>query len=121
MKMPGPGHSMTIAPNPKRVRVTFAGRVVADTTRALTVREATLPVADYIPREDVDLSLLAPADTCFTCPYKGEATRYSVIAGGRVAESAAWSFEHPYSCVAALAGRLTFVPEAMDAIEELPR
>jgi uncharacterized protein (DUF427 family) len=58
MRLPNPDHPITMTPNPNRVRVTFAGRLVADTTRALTLKEASLPAVQYIPREGVDMALL---------------------------------------------------------------
>src|SRR6266480_5071450 len=62
MRTPGPDHPIAIAPNPKRVRVMLGGKVVADTRRALTLQETSLPPVQYIPREDVDFSLLRRTD-----------------------------------------------------------
>jgi uncharacterized protein (DUF427 family) len=120
MRTPGPDHPITIAPNPKRVRVMLGGKVVADTRRALTMREASLPPVQYIPREDADLSLLTRTDHATHCPYKGDASYFTISAGGRTAENAIWSYEQPFAAVAAIAGRLAFYPERVDSIEELP-
>jgi uncharacterized protein (DUF427 family) len=57
-KIPGPDHPISIQPNPDRVVVSVAGRVVADTRDALALREADYPAVQYIPREDVDFSQL---------------------------------------------------------------
>lgn len=121
MKQPGPDHPVTIAPNPNRVRVRLGGQVVAETTRALTLREASLPPVHYIPREDVDMALLTRATRATHCPYKGDAAYFTIEVGGRRAENAAWSYEQPYPAVAAIAGHLAFYPDRVDAIEELPR
>ena len=77
IKVPGPDHPITIEPNPARVRVAVAGRVVADTRAALTLREASYPAVQYIPRKDVDMSLLQRTDRATYCPYKGECAYYS--------------------------------------------
>jgi uncharacterized protein (DUF427 family) len=71
MKLPGPHHPITIHRNPSRVIVTAGGRVIADTKRALTLREATLPLVQYIPRADVDMSQLERTDHATYCPLQG--------------------------------------------------
>ncbi len=112
MKLPGPDHPIDIAPNPKRVRVTFAGRVVADTTRALTLKETTYAPVQYIPREDVDMALLMRTDHASHCPYKGDASYYSVQVGDRTAVNAVWSYEQPFPAMAPIAGHVAFYPTA---------
>jgi uncharacterized protein (DUF427 family) len=118
MRTPGPDHPIAIAPNPKRVRVMLGGKVIADTRRALTLREASLPPVQYIPREDADLSLLNRTDHATHCPYKGDASYFTISAGDRTAENAVWSYEQPFAAMAAIAGRLAFYPERVDSIEE---
>jgi uncharacterized protein (DUF427 family) len=117
-KTPGPDHPITIEPNGNRVRVIFNGQTVADTTRALVLRESTYRPVFYIPREDVDMSLFERTDHATYCPYKGDATHYTLRAGEREAHNAAWSYEHPYPAVSAIAERLAFYPQRVDAIEE---
>src|SRR5438094_5285055 len=95
-------HPITIEPNPNRVRVTFNGRVVAETTRALTLREAGLPPVQYVPREDADLALFARTAHATHCPYKGDAAYYSLSVDGRTAEDAVWTYEAPYPAVASI-------------------
>jgi uncharacterized protein (DUF427 family) len=112
-------HPITIEPNPNRVRVLFSGRVIADTTRALTLREASLPPVQYIPREDAVMSLLERTAHKTHCPYKGDAAYYSIRAAGRGAENAVWTYEEPYPGVAAIKGHLAFYPDRVDRIEEL--
>jgi uncharacterized protein (DUF427 family) len=120
MRIPAPDHPIAIAPNPKRVCVRLGGTLVADTRRALTLREASLPPVHYIPREDADLALHARTEHVTHCPYKGDATYFTVSAGGRTAENAVWSYEQPFPAVAAIEGRLAFYPERVDSIEESP-
>ena len=118
MKLPGPDHPITIARNPQRVRVRFNGRVIADTTRALTLQEAHYPPVQYIPREDADMSAFARTTHHTHCPYKGEANYFTLSAGDRTAENAVWSYEQPFPAVAEIAGHLAFYPDRVDAIEE---
>jgi uncharacterized protein (DUF427 family) len=119
VKIPGPDHPVTITPNPNQVRVIFNGRVVADTTRAVTLRESTYPPVLYIPRDDAAMALFTRTDRATHCPYKGDASYYSISAGGRVAKDAIWSYEHPFSAVDEISGRLAFYPDRVDAIEEV--
>jgi uncharacterized protein (DUF427 family) len=113
-------HPITISPNPNRVRVSFAGRTVANTTRALTLKEASYPPVQYVPRADVDMSLLAPTEHSTHCPYKGDASYFSIKADGKVAENAIWSYEHPFPGVVQIAGYVAFYPNRVDAIEQTP-
>jgi uncharacterized protein (DUF427 family) len=119
MKQPGSDHPIRIEPNPHRVRVVVGGVIVAETTRALTLREATLPPVQYIPRDDAAMDLLDRTDHASHCPYKGEAAYYTVSAGGIVAKNAAWTYENPFAAAKAIAGHLAFYPSKVDAIEEL--
>ena len=111
---------ISIEPSPRRVRVRFAGRTVAESDRALVLREGSHPPVYYLPREDADLALLRRTDHATRCPYKGEASYYTVTVDGRTAENAVWSYEAPYAAVAAIAGHLAFYPGRVDAIELLP-
>lgn len=119
VKIPGADHPISITPNTARVVVTLGGRTIANTQRALTLREAAYPPVQYIPREDVDMAQLQRSPHGSYCPYKGEAAYYSVPAGGARAENAAWSYESPHSAVAQIAGHLAFYPDRVDAIEEI--
>ena len=97
MKEPGPDHPITITRNPHRIRVMLGGFIVAETTQALTLQEATLPAVQYIPREDVQMDLLDSTDHHTHCPYKGDASYFTVNGGGLVRENAAWSYENSVS------------------------
>ena len=98
--------------------VTFNGHKVGDTVRALTLTEAAYPGVNYIPRDDVDMSLLERSSHSTYCPYKGDAAYFAIRAGDQVAENSVWSYETPYSAVAAIAGYLAFYPDAVTLSEE---
>ena len=117
-KVPGPDHPITIAPNPNRVVVTFEGRTIADTTHALTLREATIPPVQYIPRDDVDMRLLERTTHTSYCPYKGDCAYYAVATDDRRSENAVWTYEAPYDAVAQIKEHLAFYPDRVDAIDE---
>jgi uncharacterized protein (DUF427 family) len=119
VKLPGPEHPTAIARNDKRVRVTFAGRIVADTTRALTLLETSYRPVHYIPREDADMSVFVRTDHQTYCPYKGDAAYYSLKVGENIAENAVWTYEQAYPAVAEIEGHLAFYRNRVDAIEEL--
>jgi uncharacterized protein (DUF427 family) len=120
MKIPGPDHPITITSSRDRVRVIVSGQAVADTTRALVLREAAYNPVFYIPREDAQMTLLERTARSTHCPYKGDASYYTIKAGGRVAENAVWSYETPYPVMREIAGRLAFYPNRVDAIEVTP-
>jgi uncharacterized protein (DUF427 family) len=120
IKIPGADHPITIEPNPARIVVSVAGRVIADTRNALTLREAALPAVQYIPREDVDMSQLARTDHATYCPYKGDCAYYSIPVGGARSTNAVWTYEAPHPAVAAIKDRLAFYPSRVDEIEERP-
>jgi uncharacterized protein (DUF427 family) len=119
MKVPSPHHPINISANPRRVRVTFAGHVVADTTRALTLREANLRPVQYIPRADIDMSTLERTAHSTYCPYKGHASYYSVKAGGRLEANAVWTYETPYPAMSEIKDLLAFYFHKVDSIEEI--
>ena len=118
MKIPGPDHPITIAPNGRRVRIVFNGRVVAETVRALTLREATYSSVQYVPREDADMTLFSRTAHASYCPYKGHAAYFSLNVDGRVSENAVWTYEAPYPAMADIKAYLAFYPSRVDRIEE---
>ena len=114
-KIPGPGHPITIEPTGARVVARVGEQVVADTTKALTLREANYPPVQYIPLDDVDQALLTASTTQTYCPYKGDASYYSITAdGGR--PDAVWSYREPYDAVADIAGHVAFYPDKVDIV-----
>jgi uncharacterized protein (DUF427 family) len=118
IKVPGPDHPITIDKNPSRIVISLAGRVIADTQQALTLREASYPSVVYVPREDVDMSLLERSDHQTYCPYKGECSYYSLPLGGERSKNAVWTYETPYPAVAQIKEYLAFYTDRVDAIEE---
>jgi uncharacterized protein (DUF427 family) len=118
MKLPGQDHPITIAKHSKRVRVSFADKTIADTTRALALKEADYPVVNYIPRADVDISALKRTTHGSHCPYKGDANYFTISADGRSSENAAWSYEQPFPAMAEIKEYIAFYPSRVDKIEE---
>ncbi len=100
------------------MRVSFAGKVVADSTRALTLQEANYPPVNYIPRADVDMAALTRTDHASHCPYKGDASYFTIAVNGRSAENAVWSYEQPFPAMAEIKEHLAFYPNRVDKIEE---
>lgn len=119
MKLPGPDHPITISRNPRRVRVTFGGKVVAESDHALTLKEASYPAVQYIPRQDADMSQLQRTDHASHCPYKGDASYYSLRVGGKAADNAVWTYETPFPAVTEIKEHLAFYPNRVEKIEEL--
>jgi uncharacterized protein (DUF427 family) len=120
MKIPDASHPIAIAPATERVRITHRGRVIADTRRALALREAFHPAVHYIPRDDVDMSALIRTDHATHCPYKGDAAYFSIAVDGSPSVNAIWTYETPFPAVRDIAGHLAFYPGRVDSIELLP-
>jgi uncharacterized protein (DUF427 family) len=120
IKIPGPDHPITISPAEGTVRVTVAGRIVAESTRALRLEENGYPPVYYLPRGDADTSLLIRTAHSTYCPYKGDCAYYSIPSGGTKSENAIWTYENPYDAVASIQEYLAFYPTRVDAIEVIP-
>ena len=118
MKIPGPDHAITIERNPSRMVVTVAGRIIADTREALTLREASYPAVQYLPRKDVDMSRLQRTALQTYCLYKGECAYYSIPIGGDRSINAVWTYENPYPSVAQIQDHLAFYSDRVDSIVE---
>ena len=114
VKVPGPDHPITIERNAHRVVVRVAGRVVADTREALTLREASYPAVQYVPRK------VERTDRVTYCPYTGECAYYRIPLGGERSNNAVWTYDEPYAAVAAIKDHVAFYPDRVDAIEERP-
>ena len=112
VKIPDATHPITITPTGKHVTVRVGGTVVAETDSALSLAESTYPVAQYIPLDDVDQSLLDRTTTQTYCPYKGDASYYTVnTPDGGSETDVIWTYEHPYPSVAEIAGHVAFYPD----------
>jgi uncharacterized protein (DUF427 family) len=111
---------ITIAPNPNVVCISFAGHVIAQSIRALDLRENGRAAVVYIPRADCDMDLFSKTSHSSYCPHKGDASYYSVTCGGRTGDNVAWSYETPFGQVADIAGHLAFYADRVDAITQRP-
>ena len=118
MKIPGPDHPITITQNPRRIRVTAGDIVIAETSKALTLKEAKYPAVQYVPREDANMALLERTDRVTHCPYKGDASYYSVKADGKTLDNAIWTYETPFPAMTEISGHLAFYPDKVK-IEEV--
>jgi uncharacterized protein (DUF427 family) len=108
---PDESHPITIERNPERIVVTVGGRTIADTQAALTLREADYPPVHYIPLADVERSLLEPTDHSSYCPYKGDASYYSITESEGDLENSVWEYRDPYAPVAEIRGHVAFYPD----------
>ncbi|HEY4373232.1 MAG TPA: DUF427 domain-containing protein [Burkholderiales bacterium] len=116
VKQPGPDHPITVEPTTGEVVVTLGGRTLARSSSALTLREASYPPVQYIPRRDIDMTLLERTPHATYCPYKGDCSYYSIPAGGARTVNAVWTYESPYAAVAAIKDHLAFYPDRVDSI-----
>jgi uncharacterized protein (DUF427 family) len=107
---PGPDHPITVTPTASRVRVTAGDQVVADSEGALTLQESSYPAVQYVPMADVTPGLLSPTNTTSYCPYKGDASYYSVITEDDEIADAVWSYRDPFEAVGDIAGYVAFYP-----------
>ena len=118
--IPGPDHPITIQKNPDRIVVKFGGRVIVDTTSALTLQKSTYPATQYIPRADVDFSVLEASDQTTYCPYKGDAGYFSIRVGDQFAENAIWTYEAPHDSVPEIKDHVAFYVNRVDSFEQTP-
>lgn len=124
---PGPGQESVwdyprppiCVPTNDRIRVVHHGRTVADTTSAVRVLETSQPPAFYVPRTDVDMSLLVASDRRSVCEWKGVAAYWSLViddetTGRVVVADAAWSYERPTAAFESITGHLAFYAQVLD-------
>ena len=111
MKIPGPDHPITISPAEKHIRVMAGDIVIADTTQALSLKEASYPAVLYIPRGDADAKLIEKTSRTTHCPYKGDASYYSIHAGDTVLDNAIWTYETPFPAMEGIKDYLAFYPD----------
>lgn len=112
--VPGPDHPITVTPSDTTVTVRFGDRVIARTDRALVLQEASYPAVHYLPLEDVDADVLRPSAHQTYCPFKGDASYYSLDDGDAVVENAVWSYVAPYDAVAEIAQHVAFYPQHVE-------
>jgi uncharacterized protein (DUF427 family) len=114
VRQPTAEHPITVTPTEGHVTVRVRGQVVAETDAALSLRESTYPVVQYVPIDAVDASALRRSDTTTYCPYKGEANYYHLGVGDETIDDAIWTYEQPYLAVAQIAGHVAFYPDKAD-------
>jgi uncharacterized protein (DUF427 family) len=108
---PGPDHPITLEKARSRVVVRSGAMVVAETTQAIELNEASYPPVFYIPLDDVDQRLLRPSEAHTWCPYKGEASYYDIVDGdgdGSDLSAAVWYYDDPFPAVAGIKGHVAF-------------
>ncbi|HLQ01423.1 MAG TPA: DUF427 domain-containing protein [Burkholderiales bacterium] len=108
-----PNHRIATQPAGVRVQVKLKGEVIADTRDAFLLEEATYTAVYYIPRKDVKMERLVRTSHQTYCPFKGQASYYSVVNGP---ENAVWSYEQPYDEMLAIKEHLAFYPDKVDSI-----
>ncbi len=109
-----PNYRVDLEPGPRRLRVIFNGKTVADSKHALIVHETAHQPVYYLPRDDVRMHLMERTDHHTYCPFKGEASYWTLRAGDRTTENGAWSYEDPFDEVAGLADYVSFYRDAVD-------
>ena len=114
MKTPGPDHPITVTPAGRRMRARIGPHVIADSADAMTLQESTYPAVTYFPRKDVETSFLAKTDRTTHCPYKGDASYYSIMIDGDLLENVVWSYEAPFPAMEAITGHLAFYTDRVE-------
>ena len=118
VRIPGPDHPITITRSTAHLVVKVAGRVIADTHEALSLKEASYPAVQYIPRKDVNMTLLERTDNETYCPYKGDCHYFSIPIGGERSKNAVWTYESPYDAVAQIKEYVAFYPDRVDSMAQ---
>jgi uncharacterized protein (DUF427 family) len=109
-----PGHTITIAKNDAHVEVRLGTELLAATNHPVLLDETGLPTRYYLPRDDVQMERLRPTSFHTTCPFKGEASYWSVDSNGQSHDGIAWSYETPIPAAGEIAGLLSFYPDRVD-------
>ncbi|HEY2751956.1 DUF427 domain-containing protein [Phenylobacterium sp.] len=117
MKTPGPDHPIAVEAAKKRWRALFAGHVIADTNKALVLKEAGYKPVVYFPREDVAMEYMSRTAHTTHCPYKGDAAYYTLLMDGQFADNVVWTYEDPYPAMQAIEGLLAFYPDRVEIYE----
>jgi uncharacterized protein (DUF427 family) len=115
--IPGSDQPISIEANPSRVVVTVGGRIIADTGDALRLCEASYQAVQYIPRRDVDMAALTRSEHTAYCPYKGDASYYSIPAGGDRSVNAVWTYESPFEEMTQIENYVAFYPDRVDELK----
>ncbi|AUG55797.1 DUF427 domain-containing protein [Thalassospira marina] len=118
VRISGPDHPITIEANPSMVSVTLDGQVIAQTSNALTLREANYPPVQYIPLADINADILSPSSKTTYCPYKGTASYFSINTPTQNLPDVIWSYREPYDAVAAIKDYCAFYPDRVSIKQE---
>jgi uncharacterized protein (DUF427 family) len=111
-----PAHRVALAPAKAHVKVVFGGEVVADTQNAIRLEEGNYPPVFYVPRSDVKMDHFTKTQNHTYCPFKGEASYFTLSGGGKTAENAVWTYETPYDEVVVIKDHVAFYPNRVDQI-----
>lgn len=109
-----PDYRVDLEPNAERVCVRFNGEIVADSTKTLVVRETKHDPVVYVPRADVRFDLLEATDHATFCPFKGEASYWTLRVGDRTEENVVWGYADPFEQVSALVDYVAFYPDRVE-------
>ena len=118
IKIPGPDHPIILTAAAGRVQARLHGHQIADSADVLMLQEADYPPVAYFPRQDVEMTVMGKTSRHTHCPYKGEASYYTIERDGQVIENAAWSYEDPYPAMETIRGRLAFYPNLVEVSGE---
>ena len=111
---PGPDHPITLTAAPGPMVATYEGHAIATSDKVLMLKEASYPTVAYFPREDVEMGFMGRTAKTTHCPYKGDASYYTLTMDGHIAENAVWSYETPYPAMDAIKDRLAFYPNVVE-------
>ena len=109
-----PGHTVTITPADLHVLVRVDGEVIAESVRPVVLEETGMPTRYYLPREDVRMDLLRATNFHTTCPFKGEASYWTLELNGAIHDGIVWSYEKPIPEAEGVAGLLSFYNDRVD-------
>jgi uncharacterized protein (DUF427 family) len=112
--IPGPDHPITVTPTDGHVVARVGGQVIAESDRSLTLQEASYPPIQYLPLADVDPAVLRSTDHQTYCPYKGDASYYTVTTASGDLDNAIWSYRKPYEAVSEIADHVAFYPDRIE-------
>jgi uncharacterized protein (DUF427 family) len=105
---PPPGKALYLEPTPKRVRVEVGGVTIADSRRAMMLHESGQQPIYYFPPQDVRADVLEDSDRHTHCPKKGDASYYTIRAGGQVVKDGAWYYPDPLPGAPPITGLIAF-------------
>jgi uncharacterized protein (DUF427 family) len=117
MPTPNPTHRITLEPGKRRWRAAVKNHVIADSDNALILREAHMAPVVYFPRADVAMEYMGRTERHTHCPFKGEASYYTLTMNAEILENVAWSYEEPIDGMEQIAGRIAFYPGEVELYE----